>query len=84
METVDPMNLVQTPEDYSAEITRARGLAERYRLDYVDMDDFRIDQELFRTIPADLMLRYGFVPCRKDGNALVDIEIRGENGVLRW
>ena len=32
---------------------------------------FRIDQELFRAIPADLMLRYGFVPFRRDGRALV-------------
>ncbi len=32
---------------------------------------FRIDQELFRGIPADLMLRYGFVPFRRDGRALV-------------
>ena len=72
MATVDPNNLVvQTPEDYSAEVNRARKLAERYRLEFVDMDDFRIDQELFRTIPADLMLRYGFVPHRRDGRALV-------------
>jgi type II secretory ATPase GspE/PulE/Tfp pilus assembly ATPase PilB-like protein len=71
MATVDPANLVQTPEDYSAEIARARKLAERYRLEFVDMDDFRIDQELFRTIPADLMLRYGFVPHRRDGRSLV-------------
>ena len=35
------------------------------------MDTFRIDQELFRSIPADLMLRYGFVPYRRDGKALV-------------
>jgi type II secretory ATPase GspE/PulE/Tfp pilus assembly ATPase PilB-like protein len=72
MATVDPNNLVvQTPEDYSAEVNRARRLAERYRLEFVDMDDFRIDQELFRAIPADLMLRYGFVPYRRDGKALV-------------
>jgi type IV pilus assembly protein PilB len=71
MATVDPTNLVQTPEDYSEEIARARKLAERYRLEFVDMDDFRIDQELFRTIPADLMLRYGFVPYRRDGRSLV-------------
>jgi type IV pilus assembly protein PilB len=71
METVDPANFVQTTEDYSEEIARARKLAERYRLEFVDMDDFRIDQELFRTIPADLMLRYGFVPYRRDGRALV-------------
>ena len=35
------------------------------------MDEFRIDQELFRSIPADLMLRYGFVPYRREGKALV-------------
>ena len=34
------------------------------------MDTFRIDQELFRSIPADLMLRYGFVPYRRDGKTL--------------
>ena len=71
MATVDPGNLIQTVEDYSAEIDRARKLAERYRLEFIDMDDFRIDQELFRTIPADLMLRYGFVPYRREGKALV-------------
>ena len=46
-------------------------LAERYRLEFVDMDEFRIDQELFRSIPADLMLRYGFVPHRREGRSLV-------------
>ncbi|MBM3818874.1 MAG: type II/IV secretion system protein [Acidimicrobiia bacterium] len=72
MATVDPTaNLVQTAEEYSEEVTRARTLAERYRLEFVDMEQFRIDQELFRTIPADLMLRYGFVPYRRDGKSLV-------------
>ena len=71
MATTDTTNLVTTPEDYSEEIARARKLAERYHVEYVDMDEFRIDQELFRSIPADLMLRYGFVPYRRDGKALV-------------
>jgi type IV pilus assembly protein PilB len=71
MATADTTNLVTTPEDYSQEVNTARKLAERYRLEYVDMDEFRIDQELFRSIPADLMLRYGFVPHRRDGKSLV-------------
>ncbi len=71
MATADTSNLVQTPEDYSQEVARARKVAERYRLEFVDMDDFRIDQELFRSIPADLMLRYGFVPHRREGQSLV-------------
>ncbi len=70
--TTDPANLsVLPPDDYPDEVARARKLAERYRLEFIDMDEFRINQELFRSIPADLMLRYGFVPCRRDGNALV-------------
>jgi type II secretory ATPase GspE/PulE/Tfp pilus assembly ATPase PilB-like protein len=68
---VDTTNLVQPPEDVAREVAHARALAERYRLDFVDMATFRIDQELFRTIPADLMLRYGFVPMRREGRALL-------------
>ena len=56
--------------DRGAELDQARYLAERYRLDFVDMDTFRIDQALFRSIPADLMLRYGFVPYRRMGKTL--------------
>jgi type II secretory ATPase GspE/PulE/Tfp pilus assembly ATPase PilB-like protein len=59
------------PEDRLAESAQARRLAERYRLEFVDMDHFLIDNELFRSIPADLMLRYGFVPYRREGRSLV-------------
>ena len=70
--TTDPAKLAAPmPDDYSDEVARARKLAERYRLEFIDMDEFRINQELFRSIPADLMLRYGFVPCRREGQALV-------------
>ena len=55
----------------AAEEQRARSLAERYRLEYVDMAQFYVDQDMFRSIPVDLMLRYGFVPYRRDGDALV-------------
>src|SRR5216684_2017073 len=76
-------------EECRAELEQARRLAERYRLEFVDMDDFRIDQDLFRSIPADLMLRYAFVPYRRDGKALVivvsdptDLPMIDELGVL--
>ena len=72
-----------------AELEQARRLAERYRLEFVDMDTFRIDQDLFRSIPADLMLRYGFVPYRRVGKALeivvsdpTDLPMIDELGVL--
>jgi type IV pilus assembly protein PilB len=78
-----------TAEQRSAEEAHARRLADRYRLQFLDMNQFRIDQELFRSIPADLMLRYGFVPYRRDGKALVivvsdptDLPMIDELGVL--
>ena len=57
--------------DREAERAHAERLAERYRLEFVEMERFQIDHELFRSIPADLMLRYGFVPYRREGQALV-------------
>src|SRR5439155_11276731 len=72
-----------------AEIEQARRLAERYRLEFLDMVAFRIDQDLFRSIPADLMLRYGFVPYRRDGKTLsivvsdpTELQMIDELGVL--
>ena len=61
----------QATEERAAEATQARRLAERYGLEFVDLEQFQIDHELFRTIPADLMLRYGFVPHHRDGRTLV-------------
>jgi type II secretory ATPase GspE/PulE/Tfp pilus assembly ATPase PilB-like protein len=61
----------QATEERLAEIAHARKLAERYGLEFVDLEQFQIDHDLFRTIPADLMLRYGFVPHHRDGRALV-------------
>src|SRR6476646_2876458 len=57
-------------EERRAELAQARRLADRYRLEFVEMDTFHIDQDLFRSIPADLMLRYGFVPHRRIGKTL--------------
>ena len=48
----------------------ARRLAERYRVPFIDLREQRIDPELFRTIPADLMLRYNFVPLEQHNNVL--------------
>jgi len=48
----------------------ARKLAGRYRCPFVDLSEQRIDPELFRTIPADLMFRYNFVPLEVQNNSL--------------
>ena len=54
----DPVKTVD-PEQEAAE---ARRLAERYSCEYVDLKVAKIDHELFKTVPVDLMFRYNFVP----------------------
>jgi type II secretory ATPase GspE/PulE/Tfp pilus assembly ATPase PilB-like protein len=44
------------------ETDEARAVAERFGLEYVDVTRFRIDNDLFRSVPFDLMLRYLFIP----------------------
>ncbi|OFW28181.1 MAG: pilus assembly protein PilB [Acidobacteria bacterium RIFCSPLOWO2_12_FULL_60_22] len=51
-------------EDAATEERRARQLATRYRCEFIDLHDYKIDHELFRSIPVDLMFRYNFVPLR--------------------
>jgi len=56
--------------DEQLERDTARKLAERYRYAFIDLREQRIDPELFRTIPADLMFRYNFVPLEVNGSVL--------------
>jgi len=48
--------------DIVSEEYLARRLGERIGIEYVDLANFAIDPELFRSIPVDLMFRYNFVP----------------------
>jgi type IV pilus assembly protein PilB len=45
-----------------SERRQAEEFAARYGLEFVDMTRFRIDNDLFRRVPFELMLRYGFIP----------------------
>ena len=48
--------------DIEQEVAQARALAARYRCDFIDLREGKIDHDLFRSIPVDLMFRYNFVP----------------------
>jgi type IV pilus assembly protein PilB len=53
------------------EIERAQLLARRYRCEFVDLHNFKIQHELFKTVPVELMFRYNFVPLEQHENRLV-------------
>src|SRR5580658_3667328 len=44
------------------EIAQAKAVASRYRCEFVDLREVRIDHDLFHSVPVDLMFRYNFVP----------------------
>jgi len=56
--------------DEQQEREQSRKLAERYRCGFIDLRDQRIDPELFRAIPADLMFRFNFVPLELQNHTL--------------
>jgi type IV pilus assembly protein PilB len=88
---VTPVNnppSVAPPVD-AAERQQARKLAERYRCQFVDLSEQRIDPDLFRSIPAELMFRYNFVPLAAHDSTLVvamvdpsELRLRDELGLL--
>ncbi len=48
--------------DAEHEAEQAQALAKRYHCEFVDLKVTKIDHELFKSIPVDLMFRYNFVP----------------------
>jgi type II secretory ATPase GspE/PulE/Tfp pilus assembly ATPase PilB-like protein len=47
------------------ETDRAQLLARRYHADFVDLKNFKISHELFKSVPVDMMFRYNFVPLEQ-------------------
>jgi type IV pilus assembly protein PilB len=56
------------------EEARARDVARRYRSEFIDLRNFHIHHDLFRSIPVELMFRYNFVPLEEhDGQMQIAI-----------
>ena len=53
------------------ERAQAEALAARYHAEFVDLKNFKIQHELLRTVPVELMFRYNFVPIEQQDDALV-------------
>ena len=49
---------------------QAQRIAAKLDLEYINLEQFEIDPELFRSIPVDLMFRYNFVPRRRVNGGL--------------
>ncbi|HSF19589.1 MAG TPA: GspE/PulE family protein [Vicinamibacteria bacterium] len=72
MSSLEPEAISLSPEDSRArEEADARQLAQRCRISFIDLSSFQPDQELFRSVPVDLMFRYNFLPYKKEEGKLV-------------
>src|ERR1700751_1530808 len=64
-----------TPERPASETDRAQDIARRYRCEFVDLNDFQLQHELFKKVPVDLMFRYNFVPLNETEDGRLAIAI---------
>ncbi len=53
------------------ERANAQALAARYHSEFVDLKNFKIQHDLLRTVPVELMFRYNFVPIEQQADMLV-------------
>jgi type IV pilus assembly protein PilB len=70
-EAAVPLPVGTQEEEVISEELQAQRMAERHSIEYVDLKDFQIDHDLFRSIPVDLMFRYNFIPRRRDDDGLL-------------
>ncbi len=78
----DPSRSLYKNADSTGETARARKVAERYGFPYVDLEHFQVDHGLFRDIPLDLMIRYQFLPERRE-NGHIAVVVGDPTDVLK-
>jgi len=74
----------ETIPDANDEQKRAQELARRYRCEYVQLKGFRVQHELFRKVPVELMFRFNFVPLEEleDGSLAIAISDPSQLNVI--
>jgi type IV pilus assembly protein PilB len=70
MAAIDTDVLIVESRNDLTEVERSQQLCERYHYPFVDLREQRIDAELVRNIPAELMFRYNFVPLEAHDSIL--------------
>src|ERR1700727_2768568 len=53
------------------ERAQAEQMARRYRAEFADLKNFKIQHDLLRTVPVELMFRFNFVPLELKEDVLV-------------
>src|SRR6266702_789128 len=78
----DPRTLLYKTADPAGETARAQRLADQYGFDFVNLEHFVVDHELFRNIPLELMIRYQFLPEKRE-NGHIAVVVGDPTDVLK-
>jgi len=65
-----------------AERREAEEFARSFGLEFVNVSNFRVDNDLFRSVPFDLMLRYSFIP-EKEHDGVVSVVMADPSNVVK-
>src|SRR5262245_58535544 len=66
-----PEQIIKNGQNGEAERAEAERLAERYRMNFIQLENFPVDYSLVQSLPVDLMLRNKFVPLRRENGHMV-------------
>ena len=59
----------------ASDLEKAQDIARRYRCEFVDLQNFQLHHDLFKTIPVHLMFRYNFIPLEETHDGRLAIAI---------
>jgi type IV pilus assembly protein PilB len=78
----DPRTLLYKNADPTGEAARAQRLAEQYGFDFVNLEHFQVDHQLFKDVPLELMIRYQFLPEKRE-NGHIAVVVGDPTDVLK-
>jgi type IV pilus assembly protein PilB len=75
---------VEPISDANEEQRRAQELARRYRCEFIELKGFKIQHELFRKVPVELMFRFNFIPLQEleDGRLAIALSDPSQLAVI--
>jgi type II secretory ATPase GspE/PulE/Tfp pilus assembly ATPase PilB-like protein len=78
----DPRTLLYKNADPTGEAARAQRLADQYGFEYVNLEHFQVDHQLFKDVPLELMIRYQFLPEKRE-NGHIAVVVGDPTDVLK-
>jgi type IV pilus assembly protein PilB len=73
--TINGGNGTPAPVAPTSEVDKAKDIARRYRCEFVDLQNFQLQHDLFKKVPVHLMFRYNFVPLEETNDGRLAIAI---------